>query len=69
MVGALMPLSFFDTLRHVGPLADGRSWPQIDTPRLYLRVPAIGDYSAWARVRQESRAFLAPSEPAWVKTI
>ena len=30
-----------------------------------LRTPTIGDYAQWARLRDESRAFLAPWEPIW----
>lgn len=30
-----------------------------------LRVPQMGDYEAWARLRMESREFLTPWEPAW----
>jgi [ribosomal protein S5]-alanine N-acetyltransferase len=30
-----------------------------------LRAPRMGDYAAWAELRQESRAFLQPWEPAW----
>ena len=31
----------------------------------YLRYPRIADFPAWARLRGESRAFLAPWEPVW----
>jgi ribosomal-protein-alanine N-acetyltransferase len=30
-----------------------------------LRPAAIGDYPAWARLREQSRAFLTPWEPTW----
>lgn len=30
-----------------------------------LRAPRMGDYAAWAELRQESRAFLQPWEPTW----
>jgi ribosomal-protein-alanine N-acetyltransferase len=33
--------------------------------RVSLRVPQVGDYDAWAALRIESRAFLAPWEPSW----
>jgi len=32
---------------------------------LVLRAPTMGDYPAWASLRNESRAFLAPWEPVW----
>lgn len=32
---------------------------------LYLRFPRLGDYRAWADLRQESRDFLQPWEPKW----
>jgi ribosomal-protein-alanine N-acetyltransferase len=39
--------------------------PLVRGDGLYLR-PAIGaDYSAWARLREQSRAFLTPWEPTW----
>lgn len=33
--------------------------------RVYLRPPQIGDWSEWAQLRAESRAFLTPWEPTW----
>ncbi len=30
-----------------------------------LRVPRMGDYDAWASLRDQSRAFLTPWEPVW----
>ncbi len=30
-----------------------------------IRVPEMGDYEQWARLRQESREFLTPWEPTW----
>ena len=30
-----------------------------------LRVPRMGDYEAWAELRESSRAFLVPWEPVW----
>lgn len=38
---------------------------EIETERLLLRPPQIRDFESWARLRRESRAFLAPWEPAW----
>jgi len=32
---------------------------------LYLRPAAGGDYLAWSRLREQSRAFLTPWEPTW----
>ena len=32
---------------------------------LYLRPAVAADYSAWARLREQSRAFLTPWEPTW----
>lgn len=33
--------------------------------RVYLRPPRFSDWSRWARLREESRDFLAPWEPIW----
>ncbi len=38
---------------------------RIETERMTLRLPVHGDYNAWTALRLESRAFLAPWEPAW----
>ena len=35
------------------------------TPRVTLRAPVLGDFAQWARLREESRSFLAPWEPIW----
>jgi ribosomal-protein-alanine N-acetyltransferase len=32
---------------------------------IYLRLPEMGDYEAWRRLRLESRRFLEPWEPTW----
>lgn len=32
---------------------------------VFLRVPQIGDFPAWAQLREESRSFLSPWEPVW----
>jgi ribosomal-protein-alanine N-acetyltransferase len=47
-----------------------RATPAFETPvipgaGLFLRTPSIADYSAWAELRAESRAFLTPWEPTW----
>ncbi|MBV2142579.1 GNAT family N-acetyltransferase [Falsochrobactrum sp. TDYN1] len=34
-------------------------------PRIHLREPAMGDFAGWARLREQSRAFLTPWEPSW----
>ena len=39
--------------------------PLIRGDGLYLRPAAAGDFPAWAQLRAESRAFLAPWEPTW----
>lgn len=39
--------------------------PVIETDLLVLRPPRMADYENWARLRRESRAFLAPWEPTW----
>ena len=39
--------------------------PLVRGEGLYLRPAIAADYSAWARVREQSCAFLAPWEPTW----
>jgi ribosomal-protein-alanine N-acetyltransferase len=39
--------------------------PVLGPGRVRLRVPQMSDYEAWAALRMESRAFLAPWEPSW----
>ena len=41
------------------------SLPQLHGHELFLRVPAAGDYAAWAELRARSRNFLIPWEPTW----
>jgi ribosomal-protein-alanine N-acetyltransferase len=43
----------------------GSAPPELVGDRVYLRMPQPSDYVGWARVRQESRAFLEPWEPTW----
>lgn len=52
-------MSLFRTVGFVdpGPVLRGRG--------VYMRVPAMGDFGAWALLREKSRAFLAPWEPLW----
>ncbi len=38
---------------------------KIETERMTLRPPVHGDYRAWAALRNASRDFLTPWEPAW----
>lgn len=37
----------------------------IETQRIILRLPEMGDHAAWARLRREGESFLRPWEPAW----
>lgn len=39
--------------------------PSLRAQGVMLRAPAIGDYAQWARLREQSRSFLAPWEPIW----
>jgi ribosomal-protein-alanine N-acetyltransferase len=39
--------------------------PTIRAARVMLRAPALSDFAQWARLREESRSFLAPWEPIW----
>jgi ribosomal-protein-alanine N-acetyltransferase len=41
------------------------SFPVIRGEGLYLRAPQVGDFEAWAALREASRAFLEPWEPIW----
>ena len=38
---------------------------RIETERLTLRPPVHSDFHAWARLRQDSQAYLVPWEPNW----
>ena len=40
--------------------------PLVRGEGLYLRPAIAADYAAWARLREQSRAFLAPWEPTWL---
>ena len=42
-----------------------RKRPRIETERLTLRLPAHGDWKAWAGLREVSAAHLTPWEPVW----
>jgi [ribosomal protein S5]-alanine N-acetyltransferase len=39
--------------------------PAIERNGLLLRLPQMGDFNAWASLRERSRAFLVPWEPTW----
>lgn len=39
--------------------------PVVYGENVYLRVPQIQDYPAWAELRARSREFLTPWEPTW----
>jgi ribosomal-protein-alanine N-acetyltransferase len=39
--------------------------PAVSAAGVVLRLPQIGDYPAWASLREQSRAFLTPWEPTW----
>ena len=43
----------------------GGQMPVIKGNRVHLRYPRVQDFLAWSNLRAESRAFLAPWEPAW----
>jgi ribosomal-protein-alanine N-acetyltransferase len=43
----------------------GGQQPVIWGSDVYLRYPRLSDHLLWARLRGESREFLAPWEPAW----
>ena len=39
--------------------------PVIQTERLLLRLPEMGDHAAWATLRRQGEGFLRPWEPSW----
>ena len=39
--------------------------PRLESRRLYLRPPRLGDWRAWSSLRGRSRHFLEPWEPRW----
>jgi [ribosomal protein S5]-alanine N-acetyltransferase len=39
--------------------------PVISGDGVFLRTPSLSDYTNWARLRAESRAYLTPWEPTW----
>src|SRR5215470_16142944 len=38
---------------------------RVDGEGVYLRAPELRDYTDWAQLREQSRAFLTPWEPTW----
>jgi ribosomal-protein-alanine N-acetyltransferase len=48
-----------------GLMFPGGQQPVISGDGVFLRYPRVVDFAAWARLRDESRTFLAPWEPAW----
>jgi [ribosomal protein S5]-alanine N-acetyltransferase len=52
-------MALFRTLSSPEPL------PPIVGDRVILRTPQMGDYTAWATLRESSRDFLTPWEPIW----
>ena len=42
-----------------------RSDSELQTDRLTMRPPQMRDFEKWARLRNDSRAFLSPWEPQW----
>ena len=54
------PIAFMRGLTFPGGLQ-----PVIRGRGVYLRYPRSADYTAWARLRGESRDFLTPWEPVW----
>jgi ribosomal-protein-alanine N-acetyltransferase len=39
--------------------------PPIESERMQLRLPEIGDHAAWSKLRREGEAFLKDWEPSW----
>ena len=48
-----------------GMIFPGGREPLLQGGGLYLRYPRSGDYTAWSALREKSRDFLTPWEPAW----
>jgi len=49
-------------LRNLVPNSES---PELRGEKVILRLPQLGDYDAWARIRGDSRNFLEPWEPSW----
>ena len=39
--------------------------PAIQTDRMSLRLPELGDHAAWSQLRRSGESFLRPWEPTW----
>lgn len=48
-----------------GMIFPGGREPILHGSGVFLRYPEMGDYAPWAALREESRDFLTPWEPAW----
>jgi len=48
-----------------GMIFPGGREPVLQGGGVFLRYPEMSDYPQWARLRGESREFLAPWEPTW----
>ena len=46
-------------------ISTNNTYPTIRGDRVMLRTPSVSDFPQWARLREESRSFLAPWEPIW----
>lgn len=46
-------------------MGGGEPAPIVRGDGIYLRAPTMADHEDWARLREESRAFLSPWEPVW----
>jgi [ribosomal protein S5]-alanine N-acetyltransferase len=51
-----------------GDFFGNRATPKLKGERVFLRPPLRSDYSAWAKLREDSSAFLRPWEPTWSDT-
>lgn len=47
------------------PLGFAEDRITLESRLLYLRQPAVADFTAWAQVRETSREHLTPWEPVW----
>lgn len=52
-------------LRSIAPPESG---PVVHGDGVYLRAPQISDYADWMELRDKSRDFLTPWEPAWTSS-
>jgi ribosomal-protein-alanine N-acetyltransferase len=39
--------------------------PRLEGDKVFLRLPRLSDYKAWAELRTQSASFLKPWEPTW----